>query len=564
MTTLDWTVMVGTIAVIIAWGVWKTRGARTMADYLKGGNDLRGLTIGLSVMATQASAITFLSTPGQAFDDGMRFVQFYFGLPIAMVVISAVMVPIYYRAKVYTAYEYLEARFDARVRAVTATLFLISRGLAAGITIYAPSIILSSLLGWSLNLTNLIMGLVVTLYTVSGGTKAVSQTQKQQMIVIMGGMLAAGAWIVWSLPQTVSLDAAGHIAGALGRMRVVDTELDFNNRYNLWSGLAGGFFLALAYFGTDQSQVQRYLSGRSAAESRLGLLFNGLAKVPMQFVILGIGVLLFVFYIFVPSPVFFNQPAWEQAKRTPRAPEIVALEDEFRVVHAQRREAALALAQAPQERELMKALQERHQAVEEVRTRAKNTVKAAVPTAETKDSDYIFLTFVMTHLPKGLVGLLIAVILSAAMSSVASELNALGSTTTVDLYKRFFRPDASERHDVIASRLWTAIWGLVALGFAMSASLFDNLIEAVNILGSIFYGTILGIFIVAFFFKKLRATPTLVGAVAAQGTVVTLFILTDIGFLWYNVIGCAVVVGVATIVQGLGVGVASGNASTPS
>lgn len=552
MSTLDWAVLAGTILFIVGYGIYKTRDVKDMAGYFHGGNTLKWPTIGLSIMATQASAITFLSTPGQAYEDGMRFVQFYFGLPLAMVVISAFFVPIYYRLKVYTAYEYLEHRFDVRVRCLGALLFLIQRGLAAGITIYAPSIILSSILGWSLNATNMVIGLVVIIYTVSGGTRAVSQTQKQQMVVIMAGMAVAAAVVIGELPAAVSLGDAVKLAGALDRMNVVSFDLDLDDRYNLWSGLTGGFFLALSYFGTDQSQVQRYLSGRSVTESRLGLLFNGMFKIPMQFGILFIGAMVFVLYLFVKPPVFFNAAALERIAATEHAGELTELEGRWGEAFEARRGAAerfvAARADGRGEAEAKEALQGAEREVAALRGEAKALVKRALPRAETKDADYVFVGFVLRFLPAGLVGLLIAVILSAAMSSTASELSALGATTTVDLYKRLFGR-GSGRSDLLVSKAFTVLWGLVAVAFASFASLLDNLIQAVNILGSIFYGTVLGLFLVAFFLKRVTAGPVLAGALIAQATVITLFFTSELGFLWYNVVGCGIVVVVALVLE---------------
>jgi Na+/proline symporter len=554
VTGLDWAVLVGTIAFIVLYGAWKTRGVRDMEDYFLAGNTLRWPTIGLSIMATQASAITFLSTPGQAYEDGMRFVQFYFGLPLAMVVISAVFVPIYHRLKVYTAYEYLEHRFDARVRYLGALLFLIQRGLAAGITIYAPSIILSSILGWSLNATNLGIGLVVIAYTVSGGTRAVSQTQQQQMIVMLAGMAVAAAVLVLHLPPALSFTDAVKLAGALDRMNVVSFELDPNSRYTFWSGITGGFFLALSYFGTDQSQVQRYLAGRSVAESRLGLLFNGLFKVPMQFVILFTGVLVFVFHVFTQPPIFFNAPVLAQVADTEHAPALRALQARYDDAFGAQRVAATAYVAslegtADAEARAKADLREAAARTDALRAEAKVLVARALPGAETKDADYVFLSFVLRYVPAGLVGLLVAVILCAAMSSTSSELAALGSTTTVDLYKRLLRPDASPHADLRVSKLFTVLWGLVAVSFATFAALLDNLIEAVNILGSIFYGTVLGLFVVAFFVRRVTATPVLLGALVAQAVVIALFLTSDLGFLWYNVVGCGTVVALSVLVE---------------
>ncbi len=560
MTLLDWAVLVGTLAFIGLYGAWTSRHVRDVGDYVLGGRTLRWPTIGLSIMATQASAITFLSTPGQAYEDGMRFVQFYFGLPLAMIVIAAVFVPIYRRLNVYTAYEYLEHRFDGRVRALGAVLFLVQRGLAAGITIYAPSIILSTVLGWPLQATNLGMGLFVTAYTVFGGSRAVSQTQKQQMIVMIGGMAIAGVVIVLNLPESVSLPSAVKLAGALGRMNVVGFSLDFESRYNFWSGIAGGFFLALAYFGTDQSQVQRYLSGRSVTESRLGLVFNGLFKVPMQFGILFVGVMVFVFYLYTPPPVFFNAPALERVAATPYAAEMRGLEQRYAAAFEARRRAADAYVAALRgdgaaERAAGDALRAAHADTQALRADAKELVRRAVPSAETKDADYVFISFVLRYLPSGLVGLLVAVILCAAMSSTSSELAALGSTSMIDIWRRLVPAAAGRapdpRREVRVSKVFTVLWGVVAMSFATFASLLDNLIQAVNILGSIFYGTVLGLFVVAFFVRRVTATPVLIAALIAQAAVIGLFFASDLGFLWYNVIGCGIVVALSLLFEGV-------------
>ena len=554
MTALDWAVLAGTTLFICFWGVWRTK-VKTSENFFRGDYALKWPTIGLSVMATQASAITFLSVPGQAYEDGLRFIQFYFGMPLAMVLISAVFIPIYYRLKVVTAYEYLEARFDLKTRLFGAFLFLIQRGLASGITLYAPAIILSAVLGWQLELTILVMGVVVILYTVSGGSNAVSQTQKQQMVVMLGGMVVAGLVILWRLPPEVSVGEAVNIAGAFGRINAVSASFDFEDRYNLWSGLAGGFFLALSYFGTDQSQVGRYLAGKSIAESRLGLLFNGVLKIPMQLLILGVGILVFVFYQFTPPPLLFNAALEQKVRASPQAGELVALEERWLTLQAAKKtqvEAFLAAEKAKDAvtadalRAVLKASAVQANAL---RAEAKTVVGKAVPGAEAKDSDYIFITFVKRWLPSGLFGLLIAVILAAAMSSIASELNALGATTTVDFYRRVFKREATEQHALRASKGFTILWGVVAIGFATFASLLDNLIQAVNILGSIFYGTVLGMFLVAFFVKRVKGNAVFVAAVLSQSTVLALFTFTKIGYLWFNVIGCALVVGLGSLLQ---------------
>jgi Na+/proline symporter len=549
----DWIVLIGTLSFIAIYGAWKTRGVKDMRGYFLGDNSLRWPTIGLSIMATQASAITFLSTPGQAYDDGMRFVQFYFGLPLAMIVISQVFVPIYHKLKVYTAYEYLEHRFDSRVRYLGAVLFLVQRGLAAGITIYAPAIIFSRLFGWSLNITTAVLGFVVIAYTLSGGVRAVSETQKQQMVIMLGGIGAAIVLMILRLPDTVSLSAAVKVAGALDRMNPVTFDFDLEDRYNFWSGISGGFFLALAYFGTDQSQVQRYLAGKSIAEKRLGLLFNGMFKIPMQFAILFSGVMVFVFYIFTKPPIFFNAPVIHKVAQTAYAGDLRDLQQRYdHAFETQKRAAEKyvgALESANGSREEKLELRAAAAQTKIIREEAKALIKTALPGTETRDTDYIFLSFVLNFVPTGLIGLLIAVILCAAMCSTASELAALGSTTTIDLYKRAFKKESTPQHDLRASRAFTVLWGCVAIGFATFAGLVDNLIQAVNIIGSIFYGTVLGIFLVAFLIKSVTGTPVLIAALIAQATVIGLYFASAIGFLWYNVIGCGIVVCVASLLQ---------------
>lgn len=549
MSFLDWLVLGATTLGIVVAGVWSSRNVRDMSGYLKGDGTVRWPTIGLSIMATQASAITFLSVPGQAFYDGMGFVQFYFGLPLAMIVIAAVFVPIYYRLNVYTAYEYLEHRFDGRVRFLGAILFLIQRGLGAGITIYAPSIILSTILGWRMDLLVVGIGLLVIVYTVSGGSAAVARTQRQQMIVIMAGMILAALVAYWRLPAEVSLPGLVQVAGALDRMQVVSFDLDWSSRYNFWSGITGGFFLALSYFGTDQSQVQRYLTGRSVTESRLGLVFNGIFKVPMQFAILFIGIIVFVFHLFEKPPLHFN-PAVSSRVAAERSEAWQALEARWDEAFAAQREAATAYLGAAQDAQAKERLRAAHAEASQVRKEAQALIAEAVPDDDAKEADFVFISFILTYLPKGLVGLLVAVIFSAAMSSTASELSALGSTTMVDLYKRYRRrKEEDPKHDLWASKVFTVFWGLVAIGFASFASLLDNLIQAVNILGSLFYGTVLGLFVVAFFLKRITATPVFIAALLAEALVLALFFTSNLGFLWFNVIGCAAVVGISLLLQ---------------
>ncbi|AMM50102.1 sodium:solute symporter [Rufibacter sp. DG15C] len=557
MSYLDWAVLVGTIAFIVLYGVWKTRKTSHMSTFLKADNTERWWMMGLSIMATQASAITFLSTPGQAFEDGMRFIQFYFGLPLAMVVLSATAIPIYYRLKVYTAYEYLEGRFDLKTRSLAAFLFLLQRGLSTGITIYAPAIILSAILGWNLTYTILFIGVVVTFYTVVGGSKAVSQTQRLQMTVMLGGMLVAAIVVVRLLPAQVGFSDALVVAGKLGKMNLVDLSFNPNDRYNLWSGLIGGFFLALSYFGTDQSQVGRYLGGETIAQSRLGLLMNGLVKVPMQFLILMVGVMVFVFYQFYQPPLYFNQQQVDKVTASAQAGEWQKLETEGTAAFTQKRAAALALVAAHQANnpEGVEKAALQAQAAEEKRKALRKEANALVNQqnvgVEVKDTDYVFLTFVTQQLPQGLIGLLLAVVLCAAMSSTASAFSSLASTTVVDVYKRSIVKNASEAHYMSASRWLTIGWGAVSILFALFASQLENLIQAVNILGSLFYGTILGVFLAAFYCKSLRGNAVFWSAVLTQGIIFTLYYTTEIAYLWYNLIGCGLVIGIAYLLQPL-------------
>ncbi|NLR92360.1 sodium:solute symporter [Flammeovirga agarivorans] len=545
MSILDWIVLSGTLAFIVIYGIWKTRQQNDMNSYLLGNKEAKWFTVALSIMATQASAITFLSAPGQAFVDGMRFVQFYFGLPLAMVVLSITVVPIYHKMNVYTAYEYLEKRFDLKTRTLTAILFLTQRGLAAGFTIFAPSLILSSLLGWDINLTNIGIGIVVTAYTVIGGTKAVNQTQKLQMAVIFVGMLIAGILVVQMLPEEVSFSNALHIAGATGRLNAIDFQFDPTSKYNVWSGLIGGFFLAMSYFGTDQSQVQRYLSGASIGQSRVALLFNGMIKVPMQFLILFIGAMVYVFYFFNPSPILFNKVALEDAQAN--VSNFQNLENSYNQSVDTRQAKAIEYAQAlngngTNIETAKSALISANDNLESHKEQIIKQIEAEAPNIDTNDTNYIFLGFVINYLPTGLIGLLIAVILSASMSSTSSEINALASTSIIDIYKRILKPNASDQHYLTVSKLISIGWGLYAILFATFANKLGSLIEAVNILGSLVYGVILGVFMIAFFFKKITARPTFIAAVISEGIIIYLFFFTEVPFLWYNVIGCLSVI----------------------
>ena len=551
MQQIDWFILIGTLLFIVLYGTYKSRGSKNVTQYLKGGSDSRWWTIGLSVMATQASAITFLSTPGQAFHSGMGFVQFYFGLPIAMVIICLVFIPIYHRLKVFTAYEYLETRFDLKTRTLTAILFLIQRGLAAGITIFAPAIILSAVLGWNLVMLNIIIGVLVIIYTVSGGTKAVSVTQKQQMAIIFGGMFVAFLLILNYLPLDITFTKALEIAGASGKMEILDFSFDFNNKYTFWSGIIGGTFLALSYFGTDQSQVQRYLSGKSMKEMQMGLIFNGLLKIPMQFFILLVGVMVFVFYQFNSSPLHFNPSAVNDVLNSPYAAQYQDLQDKKNILEIAIKEQQLNYAvldnQGQKQTVLLdiKALQSQE---DQLRLTSKELIKKANPKAETNDKDYVFIHFILNNLPRGLIGLLLAVILSAAMSSTASELNALGSTTTIDLYRRN-NQGRSDKHYLRASKGFTMLWGIIAVGVACVANLFENLIELVNIIGSIFYGNVLGIFLLAFFFTYVKSRAVFIAAIITQGIIVYIWWIDLMPYLWLNVVGATLVIAIAFILQ---------------
>ncbi|CAI8313145.1 MAG: sodium:solute symporter [Flavobacteriaceae bacterium] len=541
MQLLDWIILIATLAFIVLYGVWKNNSHKNINDYLKGGNQARWWTVGLSVMATQASAITFLSTPGQAYHDGMGFVQFYFGLPFAMLLICLFFIPVYHRLKVYTAYEFLENRFDLSVRTLTAILFLVQRGLAAGITIYAPSIILSVVLGWDLKILVVLVGVLVISYTMIGGTKAVNVTQKQQMFIIFLGMFLAFGFILNRFPEGIGFSEALSIAGNAGKLNVIDFSIDLNNRYTFWSGLTGGLFLALSYFGTDQSQVQRYLSGKSVKESQMGLIMNGVLKVPMQFFILLVGVMVFVFYQFEPAPLHFNPKAVAAVKSSTKATEFNQLEKENLEVQRQIKTALL------QKDEKLVVLSKQNL---KQREDAKEIIALAAPDQEVNDKDYVFISFILKYLPTGLIGLLLAVIFSAAMSSTASELNALAATTTVDLYQRN-RGGQSPAHYVNASKGFTLLWGVIAILFASVGSLFENLIQLVNIIGSIFYGTILGVFLIAIFIKSIKGKAVFWAAILSEGIIITLFLFDVVSFLWLNVIGAILTVIFGLILQSL-------------
>lgn len=550
METIDWFVLIVALLGIVVYGTWKTRHQnKSVKDYLKA-DDSNWFAIGLSVMATQASAITFLSTPGQAFHDGMSFVQFYFGQPIAMVIICLVFIPIYHKLNVYTAYEYLESRFDQKTRTLTAILFLIQRGLAAGITIFAPAIILSAVLGWPLIWLNIGIGILVIIYTVSGGTKAVNVTQKQQMAVMMGGMVVAFIILIYALPKEINLKNAMEIAGAGGKLNVLDFSFDLENRYTFWSGIIGGTFLALSYFGTDQSQVQRYLSGKSLKESQLGLIMNGFLKVPMQFFILFVGVMVFVFYQFNTSPLNFNPVATQAAYNSEYNSEYQELERNLEANFEYKRSLVFDYTYASnndKERLKTEIVQADFQE-KELRSQARNIIDKTNVKVESNDKDYVFIHFVLHHLPRGVVGLLLAMALSAAMSSTASELNALATTTTIDLYKRNLE-NKTDLHYLKASKWFTLLWGIMAIVFASVASLFDNLIQLVNIIGSIFYGNVLGIFLLAFFFRFVHSNAVFLAALITQTIVIYGWWMDWMPYLWLNLFGASLVILIACILQ---------------
>lgn len=552
MQTLDWIVLIGTLLTIVGYGTWKTRGSKNVQDYVRGGNSSRWWTVGLSVMATQASAITFLSTPGEAFHDGMGFVQFYFGLPLAIIIICIVFIPIYHRLKVYTAYEFLENRFDLKTRTLTAILFLIQRGLSAGITIFAPAIVLSVVLGWNLIYLNIIIGILVIIYTVSGGTKAVSITQKHQMTVIFTGMFVAFFLIISYLPENITFTKALEIAGASGKMNILNFSFDLDNRYTVWSGLIGGTFLMLSYFGTDQSQVQRYLSGKSVKEMQMGLIFNGLLKVPMQFFILLVGIMVFVFYQFNASPVNFNPAAEKTVLNSAFADDYKNLQDAQSRIFLDKQSVINNYIKTKDEK-YIESIQLANDADTQNREAAKILIQKAadeklIP-VETNDRDYVFIHFILNNLPRGLIGLLLAVILSAGMSSTASELNALASTTALDLYRRNHRKEEDAMHYVKATKWFTLGWGILAIIIACLAYLAENLIQLVNIIGSIFYGNVLGIFLLAFFIKYVRGHAVFVAAIITQILIIAVWYLDLLPYLWLNLLGCFLVMSMAIILQ---------------
>ncbi|MDR7211507.1 sodium:solute symporter [Flavobacterium piscis] len=562
MQLFDWIVLIVTLLFIVGYGSWKTKGSKNVEDFILGNNETPWYTVGLSVMATQASAITFLSTPGQAYHDGMGFVQFYFGLPIAMVVICVTFIPLYHKNKVFTAYEFLEKRFDVKTRSLAAILFLVQRGLGTGLTIYAPAIILSALLGWNLTFMNIIIGVLVIIYTFSGGTKAVNVTQKQQMFVIMSGMFITFFLILHYLPQDMTFSSAMHIAGANDKMNIVDFSFDPEEKYTFWSGITGGFFLMLAYFGTDQSQVGRYLSGKSVKESQMGLIMNGLLKVPMQFFILLTGVMVFVFFQFNPVPLNFNPNNKIVIEKSAFKEEYHVLETKLEKLSEDKKVINLLyIEQLNQDYDnpiLRKELVTLSNKEKDLRDRAKEIIYKADSNSETNDKDYVFFHFILHYLPKGLIGLLLAVIISAAMSSTASGLNALASTTAIDIYKRNLKTEKSEKHYLNATKFFTLFWGIVAILFACVGTLFENLIQLVNIIGSIFYGTVLGIFLVGFYLRRVQAKPMFYSAIISQITIFIIYYFMiyiypsgqeKLGYLWLNFIGAILTILLSLFMQ---------------
>ena len=550
MHTIDWIILVSTLLLIVIYGTIKTRGAKSSEDYIKAGNQAKWWTIGLSVMATQASAITFLSTPGQAFHDGIGFVQFYFGIPLAIIIVCMVFIPMYHKLKVYTAYEYLESRFDLKTRTLTALLFLIQRSLSAGITIFAQAIILSSVLGWNLTMLNIIIGLLVIIYTVSGGTKAVNYTQKYQMGIIFTGLIISLFVIISLLPDNVNFKSAIDIAGINSKLEVLDFSFDLENRYTIWSGLLGGTFLMMSYFGTDQSQVQRYLSGKSLKEMQLGMIFNGILKIPMQFFILFIGVMVFVFYQFNSSPINFNPQSVEVVANSSYEKEYNSLEKQLNIIFDEKQNQINNYLSGNYDAKY--GLSELELKEKELRKNAKSLITLASKEknikVETNDKDYVFITFILNNLPKGLIGLLLAVILSAAMSSTSSEINALATTTAIDIYKRN-KKNVTDQEVLKYTKIFTFVWGIIAIAIASIAYLADNLIQLVNIIGSIFYGNVLGIFLIAFFLKFIKSNAIFIGAIITQIIIIYGWYNDWMPFLWLNLFGCFVVIAISSALQ---------------
>lgn len=552
MRPLDWGVLSASLLFIVAYGIYKGRGSNTVNSYLLAGKTMPWYAMALSIMATQASAITFISTTGQAYVDGMRFVQFYFGLPVAMVILAATAVPIFHRTNVYTAYEYLEKRFDTKTRAIVTLIFLIQRGLGVGLSIYAPAVVLTVLLGWPDQFTTLAMGGLVILYTVVGGIKAVTWTDVQQMLIIMTGLFAALFTAIWLLPSNISLLDAVSLAGAVGKLNAVDLKFDLHNRYNVWSGLIGGTFLAMAYFGTDQSQVQRYLSGKSITQSRLSLLFNAIAKVPMQFLILFTGAMVFVFYLYQQPPLLF-EPV--QLQRVEARADYKPVAERFSQAFEERKAAATRVVQARRsgdgalEKESLEQYRRAQNRFDAARAQGAELARKATGKTEVNDTNYIFLSFVTRYMPAGIVGLIMAVIFAAAMSTISAEINSLATVSVIDIYQRHVWRQGTDRHYLWVSRAATAFWGCYAVLFSQFVKNVGSLVEAVNVVGSLFYGGMLGVFVLAFYFRRVRGNAAFIGVLAGEAAIFYSHWFTTISFLWYNVLGCGVVVATALVIS---------------
>lgn len=548
MSTLDWIVLLVTLLGIILYGIWKSRNLQGSASYLLADKNMPWYIVLLGIMATQASAITFISAPGQAYTDGMRFVQYYFGLPIAMIVISVSFIPIFRKLNVYTAYQYLESRFDQKTRVLTSILFLISRGLSTGISIYAPSIILSSIMGWNIYLTNAIMGGLLLIYTYSGGAKAVAHTQKLQFLIILSSMALAGYLVVAQLPDGMNFSDALYVAGKSGKLNVITTDFSWDDKYNIWSGIIGGFFLALSYFGTDQSQVGRYITGKNLKQSRMGLLMNGMVKIPMQFSILLIGALLFAFYSFQQAPIHFNQQAYNTLKE--KDPQYVSqIETEYNQLQNQYQQQAVTIAKSRDDNNpVINDFKNTQAQIHTLRDSVREHINKAAPTADNGDTNYIFLYFVKNNLPKGLVGLLFAIIFLASWGSISAALNSLASSSMMDIQLLNNKKELSDKQQVAYGRLHTLFWGLFSIAVAMFATQMGSLIEAVNVLGSLFYGTILGIFLVAFYVKRVQGRAVFYAAIIAEVLVIIIYAMNIVSFLWLNLIGAALVILIALLI----------------
>lgn len=556
MHWIDWLVLCATLAFVVFYGIFKSRNVQSSTDFLAGKRDLPWWTIGLSIMATQASAITFLSTPGQGFNDGLQFVQFYFGMPIAMVFLAIFILPVYYKLRVTTAYEFLEQRFDRRMRTLTAMLFLVQRGIAAAISIYAPSIILCVVFGWNLAFTNFLMAIFVVVYTTTGGSAAVSRTQELQMSIMLGGLILAFFLALFSLPEGIGLSEAWQIAGVTGKTQAIDWSFKWDDRYNVWSGILGATFLFLSYFGTDQSQVGRYLSGKSLKESRFGLLFNGFVKIPMQFLVLSVGVMVFVYYQFNQAPLHFNPSNLDKLVGKEQALQYRALEQQATDVFETRQSQLMMLTDgvrrndADQIERARGSLIALDQQQNSLREEARSLVQSSQSGKESGDKDFVFIHFILSRMPIGLIGLMIAVVFCGSWSTTASELSALTATTVSDIYRRSLAPGRDDRHYFKVSRAATVLWGLFIMIFATYADLFENLIQVVNMVGSIFYGTILGIFFTAFFLPSVGGRAVFWAAILTQIIIAYLFFFVDKNpYLWYNPLGCFLVMGISLLFQ---------------